>query len=71
MALHSSPSRYLGYLNTPEKPAKIQLGPFLRAQVKTNPAGYKATRKVMFVDGFKMTSSGKINRRALHEADQS
>lgn len=42
----------------------------LRAHVKTRLAGYKAPREVVFVDGFVMTSSGKINRRVLREAEQ-
>ena len=42
----------------------------LREHVKTNLAGYKAPREVEFVDGFEMTSSGKINRRVLREAEQ-
>jgi acetyl-CoA synthetase len=46
------------------------LGAALREHVKTRLAGYKAPREVVFVDGFQMTSSGKINRRALREAEQ-
>lgn len=42
----------------------------LRDHVKTRLAGYKAPREVEFVKGFEMTSSGKINRRALREAEQ-
>lgn len=42
----------------------------LRMHVKTRLAGYKAPREVVFVDGFEMTSSGKINRRALRAAEQ-
>lgn len=41
----------------------------LRAHVKTALAGYKAPREVVFVDAFPMTSSGKINRRALRDAE--
>ncbi|MEP5731361.1 MAG: AMP-binding protein [Sulfitobacter sp.] len=41
----------------------------LREHVKTRLAGYKAPREVVFVDGFEMTSSGKINRRALRDAE--
>ena len=37
--------------------------------VRTRLAAYKAPREVMFVDEFEMTSSGKINRRALREAE--
>lgn len=42
----------------------------LRTHVKTRLAGYKAPREVAFVDGFEMTSSGKINRRALRAAEE-
>ncbi|GAB5447598.1 AMP-binding protein [Gymnodinialimonas sp.] len=42
----------------------------LRAQVKTRLAGYKAPREIEYVDGFEMTSSGKINRRALRALEQ-
>ncbi|WP_300010534.1 acyl-CoA synthetase [uncultured Roseobacter sp.] len=42
----------------------------LRAHVKTRLAGYKAPREFAYVDGFEMTSSGKINRRALREAEK-
>lgn len=42
----------------------------LRDHVKTRLAGYKAPREVAFVDAFEMTSSGKISRRALREAEQ-
>lgn len=41
----------------------------LRGHVKTRLAGYKAPRAFAYVDGFEMTSSGKINRRALREAE--
>lgn len=41
----------------------------LKDHVKTRLAGYKAPREVAFVDGFEMTSSGKINRRILREAE--
>ena len=41
----------------------------LRDHVKTRLAGYKAPREVAFVDRFEMTSSGKINRRALRDAE--
>ncbi len=41
----------------------------LRSHVKVALAGYKAPREVVFVDAFPMTSSGKINRRALREAE--
>lgn len=42
----------------------------LRDHVKTRLAGYKAPRAFAYVDGFEMTSSGKINRRALREAEE-
>ncbi len=42
----------------------------LREHVKTRLAGYKAPREVAFVTGFEMTSSGKINRRALRDAER-
>ncbi|WP_299854100.1 acyl-CoA synthetase [uncultured Roseobacter sp.] len=42
----------------------------LRDHVKTRLAGYKAPREFAYVDGFEMTSSGKINRRALREAEE-
>ncbi len=41
----------------------------LQAHVRTRLAAYKAPRVVAFVADFPMTSSGKINRRALREAD--
>lgn len=41
----------------------------LREHVKNRLAGYKAPRDIEFVDGFEMTSSGKINRRALRDAE--
>lgn len=41
----------------------------LREHVKTRLAGYKAPREVEFVDAFEMTSSGKINRRHLRDAE--
>ena len=39
----------------------------LRAHVRSRLAPYKAPRVVRFVEDFPMTSSGKINRRALRE----
>lgn len=42
----------------------------LRAHVKTRLAGYKAPREFAYVDGFEMTSSGKINRRALRKTEK-
>ena len=50
--------------------ADAALGEALREHVKVRLAGYKAPREVVFVDGFEMTSSGKINRRLLREAEQ-
>lgn len=41
----------------------------LTAHVRTRLAAYKAPREMAFVDGFEMTSSGKINRRALRDAE--
>lgn len=41
----------------------------LRHQVKSRLAGYKAPREIEFVDAFALTSSGKINRRALRDAE--
>ncbi|MEO9517915.1 MAG: AMP-binding protein [Paracoccaceae bacterium] len=153
VTVQSSPTRFLGYLNNPEKTAEMQLGPYLRTHdlavrdkdgyfwykgrsddlikssgfrigpaeieecllahpsvaevavigkpdpdrgsivkaviklrtgfegddtlsaelrehVKTRLAGYKAPRAFAYVDGFEMTSSGKINRRALREAEK-
>lgn len=41
----------------------------LKEHVKTRLAGYKAPREITFVEGFEMTSSGKINRRVLRDAE--
>ena len=41
----------------------------IRNFVKENLASYKAPREIEFVDSFIMTSSGKINRRALRERE--
>lgn len=41
----------------------------LAEHVRTRLAAYKAPREVAFVSDFEMTSSGKINRRALREAE--
>jgi len=41
----------------------------LKDHVKTRLAGYKSPREIEFVDGFEMTSSGKINRRVLRESE--
>ena len=42
----------------------------LADHVRTRLAGYKAPREVEFVADFVLTSSGKINRRLLREAEQ-
>ncbi|MEX0345550.1 MAG: AMP-binding protein [Rhizobiaceae bacterium] len=42
----------------------------LKEHVKTRLAGYKAPREIEFVDGFEMTSSGKISRRKLRQAEE-
>lgn len=153
VTLATSPTRFLGYLNNPEKEAEMRLGPYLRTHdlatrdsegyfwykgrsddlikssgfrigpteiedcllshpavaevavigkpdtdrgaivkafikprvghngdemladtlknhVRTRLAAYKAPREITFVTGFEMTSSGKINRRALREAEK-
>lgn len=153
VTLNTSPTRFLGYLNNPQKTAEMELGPYLRTHdlavrdadgyfwykgrsddlikssgfrigpaeieecllahpsvaevavigkpdaqrgsivkavvkvsagvvaddllaadlhdhVKTRLAGYKAPREVAFVDRFEMTSSGKINRRSLRQAEE-
>lgn len=41
----------------------------LSSHVRTRLAAYKAPREIAFVDRFEMTSSGKINRRALRVAE--
>lgn len=41
----------------------------LKDHVRTRLAGYKAPREIAFVADFEMTSSGKINRRALRSAE--
>ena len=41
----------------------------LKDHVKTRLAGYKAPREIEFVESFELTSSGKINRRILREAE--
>lgn len=42
-----------------------ELSDELKAHVRARLAAYKAPREIAFVDGFEMTSSGKINRKAL------
>lgn len=41
----------------------------LKDHVRTRLAAYKAPREIAFVEGFELTSSGKINRRVLREAE--
>ena len=41
----------------------------LRAHVRNKLASYKAPREIDYVDEFPMTSSGKINRKALRQAE--
>ena len=43
----------------------------LKAHVRARLAAYKAPREIAFVDGFEMTSSGKINRKALRAKEMS
>ncbi|MVA96041.1 AMP-binding protein [Nitratireductor sp. CAU 1489] len=45
------------------------LGEHLRAHVRQRLAPYKAPREIVYVDAFEMTSSGKINRKALRAAE--
>jgi len=47
-----------------------KLAATLCEHVRTQLAGYKAPREIEFVAEFVMTSSGKINRRLLREAEQ-
>ncbi|MDA8586682.1 AMP-binding protein [Rhodobacteraceae bacterium] len=47
-----------------------ELTDVLRTHVKTQLAAYKAPREIEFVEGFEMTSSGKINRRALRDMEE-
>jgi len=41
----------------------------LANHVRTHLAAYKAPREIEFVDGFELTSSGKINRRSLRNKE--
>lgn len=50
-------------------PASDDLKAELVDHVRTRLAGYKAPRELEFVDSFVMTSSAKINRRALRDAE--
>ncbi|MEP3435771.1 MAG: AMP-binding protein [Hoeflea sp.] len=43
----------------------------LRAHVRVNLAPYKAPREIEYVEEFQMTSSGKINRKALRQTEGS
>lgn len=43
----------------------------LRAHVREKLAAYKAPREIAYVESFEMTSSGKINRKALRQTEQS
>jgi acetyl-CoA synthetase len=45
------------------------LGEHLRAHVRERLAPYKAPREIAYVEAFEMTSSGKINRKALRTAE--
>ncbi|PSM17645.1 AMP-binding protein [Nitratireductor sp. StC3] len=45
------------------------LGEHLRAHVRERLAPYKAPREIAYVEAFEMTSSGKINRKALRAAE--
>lgn len=50
--------------------ANTELSDSLTQHVRERLAGYKAPREIEFVDDFEMTTSGKINRRALHDAEK-
>jgi len=54
----------VGYEGSPE------LSETLKTHVRKQLAAYKAPREITYVDGFEMTSSGKINRRVLRECEQ-
>ncbi len=41
----------------------------LQTHVRERLAGYKSPREIAYVDGFEMTSSGKINRKLLRQAE--
>jgi len=53
--------RAAGYLDHPEEELKRELADHVRSRLAT----YKAPREIAFVDHFDLTSSGKINRKAL------
>ena len=42
----------------------------LQAHVKSNLAAYKYPREIAYVDQFELTSSGKINRKALRQLER-
>ncbi len=50
--------------------ADDRLSDELKLHVREQLAAYKAPREIEFVDEFEMTSSGKINRRLLRDAEQ-
>ena len=50
---------------SPSEPLKAELCSLVRTRL----AAYKVPREVAFVADFAMTTSGKINRRALREAE--
>ena len=52
-----------------EQTASDELARSLRQHVRERLAVYKAPREIDFVKGFEMTSSGKINRKALRLAE--
>jgi acetyl-CoA synthetase len=49
--------------------ASDQLTAELQGHVKTNLAAYKYPREIEYVDSFELTSSGKISRKKLREAE--
>ncbi|MBB52810.1 MAG: hypothetical protein CMF67_00380 [Magnetovibrio sp.] len=49
--------------------ASDQLTAELQVHVKTNLAAYKYPREIEYVDSFELTSSGKISRKKLREAE--
>lgn len=54
-----------GFIDHPAEPLKQELADYVRNRL----APYKAPREIEFVDGFQLTSSGKINRKALRLAE--
>ncbi len=53
------------FADRPAEPLKQELADHVRKRL----APYKAPREIEFVDGFELTSSGKINRKALRLAE--